>query len=307
MPKINIEKIQSLTGHKDCLYVVEPASESHLFFSAGGDGIVALWDLKDPELGTMVAKVQNSVYALHYLKENNQLIVGHNYEGIHLVDVAEKQELKSAKITDSAIFDIKVVENIILTACADGQLILSDLKDLSTIAKLQLSDKSARTIAVHPDGKEVAIGFSDNTIKILSTSDWRLRKEIKAHDNSVFTLQYSFDGKVLLSSGRDAHLKIWDVKSDYLLLETIVAHMYAINNISFRPDGKYFATCSMDKSIKIWDAQSFRLLKVIDKARHAGHATSVNKLLWTDYEDRLVSASDDHTLSIWDIQMHNKK
>lgn len=124
-----------------------------------------------------------------------------------------------------------------------------------------------------------------------------------AHDNSVFTLQYSYDGNILLSSGRDAHLKIWDVKSDYLLVETVVAHMYAINNISFRPDGKYFATCSMDKSIKIWDAQSFRLLKVIDKARHAGHATSVNKLLWTNYQDRLVSASDDHTLSIWDIQM----
>jgi WD40 repeat protein len=79
--------------------------------------------------------------------------------------------------------------------------------------------------------------------------------------------------------------------------------MYAINNISYRPDGKYFATCSMDKSIKIWDASTFRLLKVIDKSRHAGHATSVNKLLWTAYEDQLVSASDDHTLSIWNIQM----
>jgi WD40 repeat protein len=44
-----------------------------------------------------------------------------------------------------------------------------------------------------------------------------------------------------------------------------------------------------------------RLLKVIDRARHAGHGTSVNKVLWTSHEDQLVSASDDRTISIWNI------
>ena len=81
----------------------------------------------------------------------------------------------------------------------------------------------------------------------------------------------------------------------------IVAHMYAINHIDFSPDGKHFVTCSMDKSIKVWDAEEFQLLKVIDKSRHAGHGTSVNKLLWTNFSDQLVSASDDRTISIWNI------
>jgi WD40 repeat protein len=57
----------------------------------------------------------------------------------------------------------------------------------------------------------------------------------------------------------------------------------------------------MDKSIKVWDAQAFRLLKVIDKARHAGHGTSVNKLLWTNFDDQLLSASDDRSISVWQI------
>lgn len=57
----------------------------------------------------------------------------------------------------------------------------------------------------------------------------------------------------------------------------------------------------MDKSIKIWEAATFRLLKVIDRARHAGHGTSVNKLLWLEYHDRLISASDDRTVSIWAV------
>ena len=57
----------------------------------------------------------------------------------------------------------------------------------------------------------------------------------------------------------------------------------------------------MDKSIKVWDAETFQLLKVIDKARHAGHGTSVNRLLWTNHNNLLVSASDDRSISIWDL------
>ena len=58
----------------------------------------------------------------------------------------------------------------------------------------------------------------------------------------------------------------------------------------------------MDKSIKVWDTTELKLLKVIDKARHAGHGTSVNKLLWTSFNDQLISASDDRTLSVWSLK-----
>jgi len=92
------------------------------------------------------------------------------------------------------------------------------------------------------------------------------------------------------------------LENGYELKESIVAHMYAINHLDFSPDGKYFVTCSMDKSIKVWDADSFQLLKVIDKSRHAGHGTSVNKLYWSNFNNLLVSASDDRTISVWQLK-----
>jgi WD40 repeat protein len=52
----------------------------------------------------------------------------------------------------------------------------------------------------------------------------------------------------------------------------------------------------------VWDTNEMKLLKVIDKARHTGHGTSVNKLLWTSFQNQLISASDDRTISVWDIQ-----
>jgi hypothetical protein len=44
-----------------------------------------------------------------------------------------------------------------------------------------------------------------------------------------------------------------------------------------------------------------KLLKVIDRARHAGHGFSVNKLLWTNHHNQLLSASDDRSISVWQI------
>ncbi len=142
-------------------------------------------------------------------------------------------------------------------------------------------------------------------IRILEAGSLTLLKQLDTHTNSVFTLAFSPDGRYLLSGGRDAHLKIWEVSNDFAEKQSIVAHMFAINHIEYSPDGNYFATCSMDKSIKVWHSDEFRLLKVIDKARHAGHGTSVNKLYWSTYRNQLVSCSDDRSISVWNIDFNN--
>jgi WD40 repeat protein len=58
----------------------------------------------------------------------------------------------------------------------------------------------------------------------------------------------------------------------------------------------------MDKSIKVWDAESYKLLKVIDKARYAGHGTSINKVAWSSYNQNIISISDDRKISIWNLE-----
>jgi len=117
----------------------------------------------------------------------------------------------------------------------------------------------------------------------------------------VFALRYSPDEKILVSGARDAHLKFWSV-DPYALSEDIVAHMYAINYLSFKEDGSMLVTCSMDKSIKVWDTEERKLLKVIDKARNAGHGTSINKVVWSSYTQEVISVSDDRSISIWNIE-----
>ena len=295
MTSIEVRKLHTLTGHKDGVYTVVAGSQPSHFFSGAGDGMVVLWDLMSPEEGISVAQLPNSVYALHHL--NDVLIVGHNYDGIHVIDWKNRREVSSLKTTDAAIFDLQSHDNDVFIASGDGAFSVVDIQKMAVKSKQVLSQKSARAIAI--GAGEVAVGYSDNFIRVFDLHSYVLKKEWQAHTNSVFTLRYSPDGRFLLSGSRDARLKAWDTTSDYRLAEEIVAHMYAINSLSFSPNGKHFVTCSLDKSIKLWDADQLKLLKVIDKARHAGHGTSVNKLLWTAYDGQVISASDDRTISVW--------
>ena len=300
---MQVSKIDTFSGHRDCVYTLERTKNPHQFFSAGGDGLVILWDLTMPDVGELFAQVPASIYALCMDELRNQLWVAQNFDGIHLIDVDSKQEIKSIKITSSSIFDIKIFENNAFIGLSDGTIVVMDVADFEVKKHIKASDKSVRNIAVNPFLREFAVAYSDFSVKIFDLQDFSLKLVVSHHTNSVFTLSYSPEYQYLISAGRDAHLKIFEVNNQYQLHQDIAAHLFAINDIKFSPDGKLFATCSMDKSIKIWDAEQFKLLKVIDKARHAGHGTSINKLWWSNHDNLLVSASDDKRISVWEIEI----
>ncbi len=301
MSSIQVNKLHTFTGHRDCVYALQPGDQPNLFFSAAGDGMVVQWDLQNPGDGELIASLPNSIYSLLHLADKKLLVVGQNFSGIHLMDYQNKKELASLQLTSSAIFDIQQLENDLIVATGDGVVTIVDLEKWIVKKRILASEKSARAIALNLIKGEMAVGYSDHFIRFFSLDDFKLKQEINAHQNSVFALQYSPDGNFLLSGSRDARIKSWDVNSDYHLIEKVAAHLYAVNHITFSPNGKYFASASMDKSIKVWNTEDLKLLKVIDKGRHAGHGTSVNKLLWTSFNNQLVSASDDRTISAWDL------
>ena len=298
---MNIRKIDTFSGHRDSVYTIISDGTASGFYSAGADGFVIQWDLQKPDLGKLVARAGASVYALCFDHDHQKLWVGQNFEGIQLIDIATGTVSATAKITTAAIFDIKIWEDKALIALGDGVIVVMDVKNFAVQKHIKISEKSVRSIAVNPLTREFATGDSSHNIHIFSLDNFHLKKTIQAHTNSVFSVQYSPDNRFLFTMGRDAHLKVWNVENNYEAEADIAAHMYAVNHLSHSPDGKLFATCSMDKSVKVWDSETYKLKKIIDRSRHAGHGTSVNRLLWTNYQNQLISCSDDRMISVWEV------
>lgn len=296
-----VEKYATLAGHADAVYTVIGGLDEDSVISSGGDGMVALWDLKNPDIGKLIAQVPASVYAMALDRTSKLLAVGHNFDGVHLIDLSTNTEVKSVSFTQVQIFSLLIANNHLYAASADGVLTELSWPELEVKNQWKLADKSLRKLAYNPESQLLAVGASDEHITVFDLQSRTVKKRWKAHESSVFALAFMPEARQLVSGSRDAMLKSWDVDHGFSLIKQVPAHNYAINDVVVSPCQRFLATVSMDKSTKIWDAKSLKLLKVIDKARHAGHATSVNAVYWSPFSNLLVTASDDRKLAVWSL------
>lgn len=295
MGSISVKKRATYQGHNDAIFALATSQDNAKFFSSGADGMVSCWDHGAPD-GHLVAQVPNSVYAM-VESDANALLVGHNYDGIHVIDPLAKKEIGTLKLTSKQIFNILIRDDEAWCGTGEGELIHFNWRNLQILHRARLSDKSLRTLAFRSDGMELALGFSDHHIRIVEPDSLKVLLDFEAHTNSVFALMYN--NQHLVSGGRDAHLRIWDINQGYEPVQSIPAHNWAINDMTLSPDTQHFVTCSMDKTVKVWDARTYDLRKVIDKERHDSHTSSVNKVRWTT--NGLITISDDRRIMTWDI------
>jgi len=302
-----VTKIATLAGHRDAVYAMTGGADS-LIYSGSADGMVVGWDAADPTRdGELLARVENSVYALRHLPRLGLLVLGHNFQGIQAIDLGSKQLAYATALPPVAIFEIVFSESRqrLYVALGDGTLAVLTLPDFRLEKLLRVSTKSLRCLALHEGRSELAVGSSDTLTRILDLDSLATKYTLGESTNSVFSVAYSPDGHFLRTAGRDAQIRTWDVAAGYALAGTVPAHMYTINHLAFSPDGRYLASCSLDKSIKLWDAATMTLLRVLDRTRAAGHGTSVNRLVWPGTENRLVSCSDDRSLAVWQLTVSN--
>jgi WD40 repeat protein len=147
-----------------------------------------------------------------------------------------------------------------------------------------------KSVNFSPDGKTIASGSEDGTIKLWSW-DGRLQKTLKEHQAAVNQVSFSPDGKAIASASDDKTIKLW--RSNGELLKTIKEHQAAVNQVSFSPDGKTIASASDDKTIKLWNFDG-RLVQTL-----SGHSSAVKSVTISPDGKTIASGSDDKSIKLW--------
>ncbi|MFN9315256.1 MAG: NACHT and WD repeat domain-containing protein [Microcystis sp.] len=121
------------------------------------------------------------------------------------------------------------------------------------------------------------------------------RNRLEGHGRYVHSVNFSPNGKTLVSGSDDKTIILWDVKTGKKI-HTFEEHNGLVRSVNFSPNGETLVSGSWDGTIKLWDVekrQKIHTFEVHPRVR------SVN---FRPDGKTLVSGSNDKTIKLWDVK-----
>ncbi len=210
-------------------------------------------------------------------------------------DLKPKPHLESGSL-------LQLGEDENITQVHNGLSVSKDLRPKLKLEKVSLihtltghSGKAA-SLAVSFDGRTIASGGDDNTIKLWNLETGELLHSLTGQSGRVLTIALSPDGQTLASSHKTSDrscIKLWHLGRGELL-RTLTGHHKWIYSLAISPDGQTLV--SGGYKIKIWHLNTGEPLHTL-----AGHKKSVYSLAISPDGQTLVSSGGDKTIKIWHL------
>lgn len=183
-------------GHSRGVYAISFNTDGSLLASGGLDSIGRIWDLRSGRTVMILDGHQDGhikpIHALDWSSDGHRVLSGSADGWIKCWDVRKVQRTGGIGAHSSAVSDMRWFKG--LDDPVEG--IPSGLDE----AGAQLPKKSGTFF--------VSSGF-DKNVRIFSADDWTLVQTLSGHTGPVASVDYSRDGKWIVSGGHDRTIKLW--------------------------------------------------------------------------------------------------
>jgi WD40 repeat protein len=147
-------------------------------------------------------------------------------------------------------------------------------------------------VAYAADGRTVATGGADGTVKLWDAATGHMRLRLHAHNGPVRSLGFSPDGTILATAGKGNRIRLWDPATGRERAP-LAGHAGQVTCLAFSPDGRVLASGGDDRSLLLWDMPEGRL-------RHRCQAADYVHAVAFVSDGRTVASTGHNALQFWD-------
>ena len=147
-------------------------------------------------------------------------------------------------------------------------------------------------MAYSPDGRRIASGSRDGTIRLWDAHTAQPIAVLAEHTEGVTSVVFSPAGDTLVSGSEDGTIRFYDANTGQLRT-TLTGHSRAVISLAYSPAGDTLVSGSEDGTIELWNATTRQPM-----ATFAGHTDSVTSVAFSS-EGVLASGSEDGAVRVW--------
>ncbi|ADP79549.1 WD40 repeat, subgroup [Pseudofrankia inefficax] len=165
--------------------------------------------------------------------------------------------------------------------------------------------RGVRSVSFSPDGKILATGSSDTTVRFWDVTDSARSGEsttlLTDHTGGVSAGVFGSYAQIFATCGGD--VRLWNMTNPaapQLITALPRPSLGAVRTLAFSPDGRTLATGSVDAIVRLWDLRNPAQPSPIATlpTRHTG---VVGALAFSPDGHALATASSDESVLIWDV------
>ena len=150
------------------------------------------------------------------------------------------------------------------------------------------------TVAYSPDGKTLAAGYQDGTIRLWDVASHRL-VSTASWGGAVLTLRFTGGGKTL-EVADPAAVGVWDLRNEAKITAEPLPGVTGGRCVAFSPDGTTLATGGDDGNVRLWDVATRQEIG----APMSSDLKPVEAVAFSPDGTTVAAASSDGTTQLWD-------